>query len=608
MLDIVEKIDDNENFEKNECYIDFLTLIIFNFFNFPNNNLLKTISNAEKFLVLLFKDFNEINLKYDIKTKNIKDDSLKIFKDIFVNNNEEHCFLLINQKILDLNDYIQLSDILDIKNINLPYQLEVKLIERKENPMTDMSFMFYEVLSLNSESNFTGFNTINITNISYMFYNCYSLKNLPDISNFNTKNITQMNYTFYKCSSLITLPDISKWNVENVRETDYMFFGCKSLTYLPDISDWNISKFESMNYMFKNCVFLTKLFDTKKWEKKNRNRIRQTGILDGCTSLKPVDDSKDNLYKDIIDFSRNYLKRSKCKLSILIFLLAVYPILTLLFIGYGMFKSISAFYNASDFKEFDLCLNNPNEYWNIINYIDILNETMYQMKENLLFSLDKLKEAVDYDKEFFRKYKQKIIKLSMKPLIVKFLNNSKECRKTLYSINSSYIFEENFIQNDTLNISLSYEELAEYSSSKKIFICLSIICIVSILIIAIRFIISFLAIKFIYKYHITLNVFRLIFLIFSFILFISSYINAVTINGIKSKILKILDKIKNDFETEITQTILNKQSNFEEYEKINYYFIAISIIFLFSYCANEKRKAENREIIENESIKLLPNN
>ena len=97
-------------------------------------------------------------------------------------------------------------------------------------------------------------------------------------------------------------------------------------------------------------------------------------------------------------------------------------------------------------------------------------------------------------------------------------------------------------------------------------------------------------------------------MIFSFILFVSSYINAVTISGIKSKILKILDKIKNDFEIEITQTILNKQSNFEEYEKINYYFIAISIIFLFSYCANEKRKAENREIIQNESIKLLPNN
>ena len=42
--------------------------------------------------------------------------------------------------------------------------------------MTDMSFMFYEVLSLKSESNFTGYNTINITNMSYMFYNCNTLK------------------------------------------------------------------------------------------------------------------------------------------------------------------------------------------------------------------------------------------------------------------------------------------------------------------------------------------------------------------------------------------------------------------------------------------------
>ena len=144
-------------------------------------------------------------------------------------------FLVINNKITDLNYNIKLSDFVDLKNRKItkwPIQLEVKLIERKNNLMTNLSFMFYGISSLNSETDFSDFDTTNITNMSYMFSNCSTKRKLPNsISSFETKNVNDMSYMFDSCKSLEELPDISGWDVNNVRITDYMFNGCKLINY-----------------------------------------------------------------------------------------------------------------------------------------------------------------------------------------------------------------------------------------------------------------------------------------------------------------------------------------------------------------------------------------
>ena len=51
------------------------------------------------------------------------------------------------------------------------------------------------------ETNFTQFDTKNVTNMSCIFNNCSSLKTL-DVSKFDTKNVTRMDYMFSFCSSL----------------------------------------------------------------------------------------------------------------------------------------------------------------------------------------------------------------------------------------------------------------------------------------------------------------------------------------------------------------------------------------------------------------------
>ena len=46
--------------------------------------------------------------------------------------------------------------------------------------MTNLSFMFYGISSLNSETDFSDFDTTNIINMSYMFSNCSTMKKLPN--------------------------------------------------------------------------------------------------------------------------------------------------------------------------------------------------------------------------------------------------------------------------------------------------------------------------------------------------------------------------------------------------------------------------------------------
>ena len=618
IFDIFDKINNGENYD-NEQYIDLLSIFIYEYINYPNYNLLKNISNAEKFAILLFKDFNKINLKYDINEKNIKDDSIKLFKDIFVNNNKENCFLLINEKILELSDYIKISDILGIKNIiisNWPFQLEVKLIERKNNPMTDLSFMFYGISSLNSESNFADFDTTNITTLSYMFCNCSSLKKLPDISNFNTKNVKYINYMFYNCLSLKELPDISKWNTENVREINYIFYGCESLEYLPDISEWNITKIESMNYMLKNCKSLKKLFNTNQWEKNISKNAQKIGVLEGCTSLESKDITNNSLKNNILKYISKFIN---ILLSTYYWLFIIFTrLLYVLVLVLAVFFLIRSIYYSFNLKESNKCINNPNEYFNsinIANYRD--NSNINSSQEKKIFSVfyGKLIEIANYTIDYLEEDDQKNEKINLfiGPFIQKIVNISEEFKieydsflKKELGNNPDNTIEAKTIQDYKINITLPDEEVHEFKLYQKYFIVLTLINVIS----SFSFIILLLCI-YLFSLFANMKIYFIMVFVFIIISIISGLINNYISDKMISPYISILDKIENVYGIEIPQVILKEKDNINEYKIENTLIVIMFTIFFLAiifYFCRIIRKNINKKITESESIKFLPNN
>jgi len=376
-------------------YINLFKMIIKDYENFPNYNHLKTISNIERFASLYFIDCNFYKLNYEFNKENIKDNSMvDIFGDIFVNNNEKKCFLIIKEKILELNKEIDLKDFFDLEFIIPPINLDVQLIERKRNVMTKLSFMFNNISTLTDKSNFANFNknnikemiymfnnckskhlsksiskinTENVTDMNHMFCNCSSLKNLPDISIWNTKNVTDMSYMFNNCTSLKNLPNISNWNTENVVNMQNMFEKCSLITSLPNISKWNFEKVEYMNNMLKNCRKL--LHVPSNWEI-NKNAII-TNMFEGDISL-------DNQHK----YNTNETKLFKCYsylidiiFKILSCLIVSKMLLILLFfifmIAYIIIINFIPFFDINNLDKIKESINNPIKYFNLTNNTNI---------------------------------------------------------------------------------------------------------------------------------------------------------------------------------------------------------------------------------------------
>ena len=100
--------------------------------------------------------------------------SIRLFGEMFVKNNINNCYLLIDDEEIELCDYLELNEEQKKKNY-----LKIKLIEKNK-----------------------------ITNMSNMFNGCYSLKELPDISKWDFKNVTNMSHMFSWCNSLKKIPDI----------------------------------------------------------------------------------------------------------------------------------------------------------------------------------------------------------------------------------------------------------------------------------------------------------------------------------------------------------------------------------------------------------------
>jgi len=109
---------------------------------------------------------NEIIIKYKIG----KEDKIRTFGDIFVENNKRNFQMIINDKNYELNSFYKIKD--EKKN----EILKIKLKQIK-----------------------------NVTNLSGMFEECFALIKLPDISKLDTNNIDNMECMFSECSKLSSL-------------------------------------------------------------------------------------------------------------------------------------------------------------------------------------------------------------------------------------------------------------------------------------------------------------------------------------------------------------------------------------------------------------------
>ena len=189
-----------------------------------------------------------IGISYKIKEEDdeINEEKVRLFGEIFVQNNKDNCKIIINDEEHQLVEY--LDEIDNTKQVESKINIKLKIIGS-----IDMSFMFNECNLLHSITGISNLNNLNITSIKGMFFRCDSLKVIPDISNLNTSKVIDMSNIFCECRALISLPDISNWNTEKVTNMDWIFDECNSLVSLPDISKWNTFNVTSMSRIFTGC-------------------------------------------------------------------------------------------------------------------------------------------------------------------------------------------------------------------------------------------------------------------------------------------------------------------------------------------------------------------
>ena len=388
--DYVEYIFDYKNLNK---------IILYNNHNFSHHNLSETISNFEKYIVYLYGDCNIIKLNYKITEENIQDNSIKLFGKEYVNNNKENCFLIINEKIMDLSHSIKLTDILDNISNNIPNEIDVYLIERKSKVMTDLSCMFKNISTITNKSDFfyDNYDSSNVISLSKMFYNCKSLEYLPDISKLKTKNVKDMSHMFYNCSSLKEFPDISLWNTENVIYMNSMFENCNTIASLPNISGWNIINTRFMNYMFKNCTSIPNLREALNW---NINEEAFTfGMFEGIRLLEDeeilqnVNNCILTRLKNFMKMIYQYIKRIGLFNFIIniLFYFFIIILINLISISSPFFSTYFSF-NFNNIKEY---IHFPTKYIEPSNYINLEYIASFNNITNITIIRENEKNYID---------------------------------------------------------------------------------------------------------------------------------------------------------------------------------------------------------------------
>ena len=166
-----------------------------NILNYKNENLIKEINNfleeniidKLKFLIDKYNILkNEMTLVYKIKKE---EKYVKLFDKRFIKNNKDNCFLIIDNKLIDICEYCDINN-----NITNSDNITIQLLEKKL--VTDMSYIFSSCNGLSPESDFSTWHTINVTKMNNMFFYCNLLTSLPDITKINTSNVTDFSYFF----------------------------------------------------------------------------------------------------------------------------------------------------------------------------------------------------------------------------------------------------------------------------------------------------------------------------------------------------------------------------------------------------------------------------
>ena len=290
-----------ENLNSYETIYNMTSIDIKKFSKELNQFLKEDILNKVKFLI---NEYNTIPKKELIAEYKANEQNIRIFGERFVKNNKDNCYLIIENKPYELQEYYPIPSDKKIINVKLITKkklsdisymfsgckslLDLMNISKFETEFTNMSHTFYECESLYEIPDLSNWNTMNVSNMDYIFNGCKSLELLPNISTWNTKNVIKMNNMFSDCASLRAIPDISKWNTENVTDMSKIFSGCKSLESLPDISKWNTSLNTDMNNMFSGCFKLLSLPNISKWNTENVKNMNQ--IFLSCVSLAYLPD------------------------------------------------------------------------------------------------------------------------------------------------------------------------------------------------------------------------------------------------------------------------------------------------------------------------------
>ena len=228
--------------------------------------------------------------------------SVKIFGELFVENNKDNFKIIYNNKEYELTEYFEVD--------SEENYLKIKITKIGDKCIKDLAHMFYECSSLISlPDDFINVDISKVDNISYMFKNCTSLISLPEtIENLVTSNISDMSSLFDGCSSLTTLPEgIKNWDTSNVNYIMFLFRNCFSLISLPDISKWNTKKVRCMLGMFENCHSLISLPDIRKWKTPELRSVEY--IFYGCLSL---------IYLPKIDSTYHYVETHQSEWKVML--------------------------------------------------------------------------------------------------------------------------------------------------------------------------------------------------------------------------------------------------------------------------------------------------
>jgi len=141
------------------------------------------------------------------------------------------------------------------------------------NSITDLSYMFYDCISLIGNTSFSNWNTSNITKTNSMFGNAkvfnqnirnWDISKVTDlrgmfslaaafnqnIGNWNTSKVTEMNAVFSSATAFNQ--DIGSWDTSKVIDMSLMFNNATAFNQ--NIRNWNTSNVEDMNAMFTGAT------------------------------------------------------------------------------------------------------------------------------------------------------------------------------------------------------------------------------------------------------------------------------------------------------------------------------------------------------------------